>query len=155
MPRRNWKTFRPAGLSEAMEGCLQFALERHNRGVERVADLMGVNRWSLYKWVASGNLPLRLVRPFEHACGCTFVTTWMAASAHRLLIDFPTGRSASPADVHDLQDACNNAVGALIAFARGESTQTETLAAITTAMERLAYEHAQVSTHAQPELELP
>lgn len=154
MARRNWKGYRASNLREAMKACLDFAEDRHNRGTERVADLMGESQWSLYKWVANGNLPLRLVRPFEHACGCQFVTEWMAASAHRLLIEFPTGRRASPADVHDLQDACNGAVGALIAFARGESTQTETLAAITTAMERLAYEHAQVSTHAQPELSL-
>lgn len=138
-----------------MKGCLDFAEDRHNRGAERIADLMGVSVWSLYKWVASGNMPTRLIRPFEHACSCQFVTDWIAASGHRLLIDFPTGRRPAPADVHDLQESCTAAVGALLKFARGESTQTDTLAALRAAMERLAYEHANVAHHAQPELQLP
>jgi hypothetical protein len=154
MRRRNWKAYQPASLQEAIKACTDFALERHNRGVERIADLMGVSTWTLYKWISNGNLPARLIRPFEHACGCHFVTAWIAASAHRLLIEFPTGRVPNPDQVHDVQMACNAAVGALLAFAREQADAPETLAALRTAMECLAHEHANVAQYAQPELPL-
>lgn len=156
MAGRNWKGFRPSGLAEAFEGCSQFAMEKHRRDPQRIADLMGLpSRWAFYKWLANGSMPARLIPMFEHVCGAHFVTAHFAASAHRLLIDFPTGRVPSADDVHALQHACNTAVGAVIAFARGESTTDETLAAIRVAMELLAHEHANVTRHQQPGLDLP
>ena len=43
MSRRNWKTLQPTSLREAMELCKDHARERLNKGVERIADDMGVS----------------------------------------------------------------------------------------------------------------
>ena len=99
MTRRNWKLARPASLTEALRLCVDYAKERHNKGIERIADQMGVSHDSLYKWVASGRLPANLLLGFELACGCHFASTWLALSAGKLVIDMPTGCKASPAEL--------------------------------------------------------
>lgn len=42
MSRRNWKRWQPATLRDALKGCKDFALERHNLSVERIAERMGL-----------------------------------------------------------------------------------------------------------------
>ncbi|MDO5940617.1 hypothetical protein [Burkholderia cepacia] len=75
MSRRNWKRVRPMSLRHALELCKDYAKERHNLSVERIAERMGLaDHWTLYKWFQSGRMPLNLVRPFESACGIDFVT---------------------------------------------------------------------------------
>jgi hypothetical protein len=138
-----------------MKACLNYARAVHHRSVDNVADLMGLpNKWRIYKWVESADLPARYLRGFEHACGCDFITRYMAHSAHRLLIDIPRGRNIDATDLNTLQAITNDAVGALIAFASGKAEAEETLAAITTAMEGLAWHRANVEKHHHPELEL-
>ncbi|GBG03924.1 hypothetical protein AZSI13_32510 [Azospira sp. I13] len=155
MPRRNWKCVLPLSLPHAMELCLDYAREKQNRSVDRVADLMGLaNKWRLYKWIAEGNLPSNLIRPFEHACGTHFVTRYLAYSAHQLLIDIPTGKTASSGDIQVLQEATNAAVGALINFAAGKSDAPDVLATVSTAMEAFAWHRINVEKHSQPELDL-
>jgi hypothetical protein len=96
MPGRNWKRVAPTTLSNAIELCIEFAKEKHNRSVDRIAELIGLaNKYTLYKWIESGKLPAISIRPFEHACGCDFVTRYLAHSAHKLLIDIPS--AARPA----------------------------------------------------------
>ena len=58
MPRTNWKKFHPNSLQDAMEGCTKFALEKHNRGIDRIAGLMGLaSKYTLYKWLGNGRMP--------------------------------------------------------------------------------------------------
>lgn len=155
MRTRNWKLVRPNNLPHAMDLCLQHAREHHNRSVDNVADLMGLpNKWRLYKWVEEANLPSNLLRGFEHACGCDFVTRYLAHSAHRLLIDIPSGRNTSVTDLNTLQAMTTAAVGQLIEFAHGNATAEDVIAATTRAMEGLAWHRANAEKHAQPELEL-
>lgn len=146
---------RPNSLPEAMALCLAHAQQKHNRSVDRVADLMGLpSKWRIYKWVEGADLPLRYLRAFEHACGADFATRYLAHSAHRLLIDIPTGRDIAAADMQTLQGHTNDAVGALLAFAAGSVTADEAIAAITKAMEGLAWHRVNVEKHAEPELDL-
>lgn len=153
MRRRNWKAFRPTSLCEAIEACTQFALERHNRSIDRIADLMGIaSKWTLYKYIQSGGMPARLIPAFEHACGCRFVTAYLGAAAGKLLIDFPTGRTPKAEDIQTVQAACNDAIGALLAFARQDADADSTLEALRHALQLLAHEHANVERHLQPEL---
>ena len=155
MTRRDWKKLRPRSLPHAMELCLAFAKERHNRSAAQVADLMGLpNKWRLYKWVETADMPSRYILAFEHACGIDYMTQYHAHSGRRLLIDIPTGRTMEVEDLHKLQAITNDAVGALIAFASGTCDAEQTIAAITTAMEGLAWHRANVEKHQQPELEL-
>ena len=41
MSRRNWKRVQPGNLRDALRLCKDFALERKNLSVERIADLTG------------------------------------------------------------------------------------------------------------------
>lgn len=155
MSSRNWKKAQASSLPHAMELCLEFARARHNRSVDQVADLMGLpSKWRLYKWVEGADMPARHLRGFEHACGCDFVTRYLAHSAHRLLIDIPTGRHVEAADLHALQEMTNDALGALIAFAAGNVAAEEAIASITRAMEGLAWHRRNAEKFTQPELEL-
>ena len=68
MTRRNWKTFNPRSLRDALEGCKDFAQERHNRSVERIAELAGEeSHWTVYGWMRDGSIPGKKIPAFEHA----------------------------------------------------------------------------------------
>lgn len=154
MSRRNWKRIQPTSLRHALELCKDFAKERHNLSVERIAESMGLtDHWTVYKWIQSGRIPANMIRPYETACGIDYVTRWLAASSGRLLIDIPTGRKADAADMQALQELLNTAVGQLLQFYGGKAEAGDTLAAIQQAMEGLAWHRGNVQKHAQPELD--
>ena len=154
MIRRNWKRIQPTSLRNALELCKDFAKERHNLSVERIAESMGLtDHWTVYKWIQSGRIPANMIRPYETACGIDYVTRWLAASSGRLLIDIPTGRKADAADMQALQELLNTAVGQLLQFYGGKAEAGDTLAAIQQAMEGLAWHRGNVQKHAQPELD--
>lgn len=154
MSRTNWKRMRPTSLRHALELCKDHARERRNLSVERIADEMGItDHWSLYKWIQSGRFPANLIRPYENVCGIDFATRWLVASAGRLMVGIPTGRSASAADIQTLQAVLNDAVGALIGFYASHANADETLGAIQAALETLAAHRGNVVKHAQPELD--
>jgi hypothetical protein len=154
MPGRNWKRVNATSLSNALELCIEFAREKHNRSVATLAELIGLdNKFTLYKWIATGKLPAISIRPFEHACGCDFVTRYLAHSATKLLIDIPVGQVAGVEDLQRLTGSCNVAVGKLIEFYRGEITPEEVAATITIAMEDLAWHRVNVAKGPAPELD--
>ena len=154
MSRRNWKRIQPTSLRHALELCKDFAKERHNLSVERIAESMGLtDHWTVYKWIQTGRIPANMIRPYETACGIDYVTRWLAASSGRLLIDIPTGRKADAADMQALQELLNTAVGQLLQFYGGKAEAGDTLAAIQQAMEGLAWHRGNVQKHAQPELD--
>ncbi|KAB2899861.1 MAG: helix-turn-helix domain-containing protein [Dokdonella sp.] len=154
MRKRAWNHWQPSCLPDAVEGCLGYALDKHRRSVDQVADLVGESKWTVYKWVQSGGIPARKIAGFEHACGAHFVTRYLAASSGKLLVDVPTGRRATPSDIAALQASCTAAVSALIDFSAGRTSAADTHAALTAAMTALASERVQVERHEQPELDL-
>jgi len=138
-----------------MELCLEYARSKHNRSVDGVADLMGQsNKWSLYKWLENGRLPSILIHPFEHACGCTYVTQYLATSAHKLLIDIPSGQPADEAELLALHSDFNAAVDLLAGFYGGKAEAGETLSALTEVMSQIAGHRENVSKAMAPELGL-
>ncbi len=155
MMRRNWKRVHPASLIEALRLCKEFALERHNLSIERIADRMGATHDSLYKWLATGRLPFILLPAFEHACGCHFASEWAAASAGKLVISMPSGRTATQTDMVELNSCFGAALQLLSDFytAPAKADATETLAALTSHLSQVAWHHANVGQHANPELE--
>lgn len=151
---RNWKRYHPSSLPDAMSACLDFARDKHHLSVEQIADLMSLpNKWAIYKWVEGGSLPMIRLRAFEHACRCDFVSRWYVHSGGKLLLDIPTGRSARDTDVIELHEHFNQAMQHLVAFYKGAQDTHETLGALTTLMEELAWHRGNVDKHAQPELE--
>ena len=155
MARRNWNREHPISLRHAMELCVQFAKEKQNQSVERIADLMGeASHYTLYKWMESGRMPAIKIRPFEHACGIDFVTRYLAHSNNKLILPMPTGRKAQHRDLVTLNLTANETVGMILRFQDGERTAEETITAITTLMEDLAHQRGNVKKHQQPDLGL-
>lgn len=154
MSKRNWKRASARSLRHSMELCLEYAKERHNLGVERIADRMGLaSHWTLYKWMESGRLPANLIRPFEHACGCTFVTQYIAASAHKLLIDIPSAKPVVDTDLLALQTGFNEAVNVLARFYKGDAEAPQALGELTRLMADIAAHRAKVAMACTPELD--
>ncbi|MNE67920.1 hypothetical protein D3C80_1635560 [compost metagenome] len=112
------------------------------------------DHWTLYKWISSGRMPAVMIPAYEAACGCNYVTRWMAGAAGKLLIDVPTGRKCSAQDIQELQAQLHAATGALMAFYAGHSDAEATLGSIRNAMEGLGWHHGNVAQHVQPQLEL-
>lgn len=155
MKSRRWKNIQPTSLRHALELCKDYAKEAHNMSVERIAIDMGVtDQWTVYKWLQSGRMPANMIRPYERACGCDYVTRWIAASAGRLTIDVPTGRNCTAQDTQALQELLTTAAGKLLAFYAKTCEADETLAAIQAAMEGLAWHRGNVSQTQHPQLEL-
>ncbi len=156
MSRRNWKRWQPATLRDALKGCKDFALERHNLSVERIAERMGLeDHWALYKWIANGRMPLVLVPAYEHACGINLVSRWMAATDGKLLVDIPKGQQAQAADMVELNTGFAQALQLLTDFYQGgdKADAAATLDALRNHLQQVAAHHHNVAAYATPELE--
>jgi phage terminase Nu1 subunit (DNA packaging protein) len=154
MSKRRWKNRQPSTMQEAIRLCLDYALHKHNRSVARVAELVGVTEWVVYKWMSEGSIPSKRIRPFEFACDSTFVTRYIATSANKLVIDIPNGNASSQDDLLDLQNTLNNSVSLLTRFYRGDAEAADVLQGLTRAMEHLAGHRENVNKHNAPELAL-
>ncbi len=132
-------------------------MSKHRMNIDRIADAMGLSQpWSLYKYIASGAMPCNLIRPFEAACRCNFVTAYLAASTgDHVLIKVPNGRRAGASDIAALQETCNLAVNAVIQFYRGKggNDASGAIAAINTALGSLSHERGHIQQFNQPEFD--
>ena len=143
----------PVSIPHAIELCLEYARLKHNFSVDRVADGMGLaNKWVVYKWMESGRLPALMIRPLEQTCGADFVTRYLSHSAHKLLIDIPSGRRVKPVEINQLQAWFTESVGLLLAFYEGATNQPETMSALNKLMEGVAWHHKNIEQHSQPQL---
>jgi hypothetical protein len=155
MARRSWKNVRPNSLRHAMELCIEHAEQKKNLSKERVSDLMGLSsHWVFYKWLKDGRMPSNLIRPFEHVCGVDFMTQYLAASSHKLLISMPTGHGCGAIEINDLQASFSEAISLLIRFYQSQEKVDETLASLTGLMQDIAFHRENVNRVISPELEL-
>lgn len=143
-----------SSLRMAFEQDKQFALVKHRRGVERIAELMGVPAHVLYKWLETGRMPASLIPAWEHATGGSSVIRYLAGQGHRMLLEIPTGRDLVATDVQGLQRITHEAIGALLGFAEGRTSAEDTMGSLLHAMGALAFHRENVRRSAQPELEL-
>lgn len=155
MTRRNWKMVRPNSAIDALRLCKEYAQEKKNLSIERIADRMGVTHDSLYKWLASGKLPFNLLLSYELTCGCHFASEWAAASAGKVVINIPTGRAVTQGDLVELNTGFGAALQLLADYynAPHKADASETLAALTSHLQQVAWHHANVGQFANPELE--
>lgn len=141
-------------LRMAFEQDKQFALAKHRRSVERIAELMTVPAHILYKWLETSRMPACVIPSWEHATGGASAVRYLAGQGHRMLLDIPTGRDLVATDVQGLQRITHEAIGALLGFAEGRIGADETMGTLLQAMGALAYHRENVRRSAQPELEL-
>ena len=155
MSKRNWKKHRSSSLLEALRDCKDFALQRKQLSVERIATLMGATPDSLYKWLATGRLPTNLIPVYELACGCNYVTDFLAAGANRLVIPIPTGRGVTEQELPEINVSCAQAVQELSAFyGNPAACDTEALLECQRAhLEQVAFHHRNVGRYEAPELD--
>lgn len=155
MSRRDWKRERATSATHAMRLCKEFAQERRQLSVERIADRMGATHDSLYKWLATGRMPLIVIPAYELVCGVNFVSVWLASTGGKLVIDMPTGRKAGAADVMELNTSCAKALPLLTAFYADPATTDvdATLAALREHLELAAFHHRNVAQYQAPQLE--
>lgn len=155
MKRRNWKGVQPTSLRHALELCKDHAADARRLSVERIAERMGEeSHWTVYGWLRDGSIPARKIVAYEHACGCNFVTRWLAACEGNLLVPIPTGRQADADFYLAMQKSFTAAMEHLVQFYAGRAQADDTLAALTTLMEDVAWHHGNVGQYHQPTLEL-
>lgn len=155
MRRRDWKHARAHSLTHALRLCKEFAQDRHNLSVERIADRMGQSHDALYKWLATGRMPAILIPAYEHACGCHFASDWLSASAGRLVVPMPTGRGVAETDLLAVNSSCAAALTLLTRFYAdpAQADLAATTEALRTHLEQVAFHHHNVARYGAPELE--
>lgn len=151
---RSFSQHPATSLRGAFEQDKQFALVKHRRSVERLAELMTVPAHILYKWLETGRMPAAVIPAWEHVTGGSSVIRYLAGQGHRMVLDIPTGRDLVATDVQGLQRITHEAIGSLLGFAEGRTSAEETMATLLQAMGALAYQRENVRRSAQPELEL-
>lgn len=155
MSHCNWKRVQATSLRQALELCKEHAREVKRLSVERIAELMGEeSHWTVYGWLRDGSIPGKKIPAYQHACGCDYITRWLASSDSKLLITVPNGRALVETDVIDLHRDFNAAMEHLVQFYDGDATADDTLAALAQLMRDVAWHQHNVQTYSQPELEL-
>ena len=153
MARRNWNKVSADNISSAMELCLEFAKEKENLSVDRIADRMGLpNKWNIYKWMENGRIPAVELLRFEDACRASFVTKYLATAKDMMLIEMPIGKKVKEVDIMQMHGKFNEAMTLLVNLAAGEASVEETVAALTAFMCDLAYHRENVKKISAPEL---
>jgi phage terminase Nu1 subunit (DNA packaging protein) len=154
MRNRQWKTMRPSNLSEAVELCIEHAAEKKRRPVKVLADLMGVDLKTLYRWLADTSMPLNRIRQFEDFCGVAFVSEYLCmARGDKVVIDIPAGKKAGVTDLAEIQASCSEAVTHLARFYQSGAALEDTVGALTISLTHLAYQRSNVQKSAAPELD--
>lgn len=152
MSRRNSNPV-PTSLRAAFEADKTHALKRRRLGVERLAELLGTTPATLYKWLETDSMPVRVLVAWQHLTGATHVVRYLASRESAVVIDIPVGRAIDADDIHVLQATLNGAVGALLDHGRGQLDRDTTLGKLGVGLESLAWHRANVEKADQPELE--
>jgi hypothetical protein len=150
---RNWNRVIPRNTLEAMRLCKDFAKDKKNLSVERIADRMGVTADNLYSWLGTGKMHLSLVQSYEHICGCTFISDHLAHSQGKLAVKIPNGRAVLDTDFLQMHQSFSQMMGLLSKFYDGKADAAETLNAITEHMQTTAWHRANLEKFDNPELD--
>ncbi|OXI36738.1 hypothetical protein [Burkholderia aenigmatica] len=152
MRKRTWKSLHATSLSEAFELCVEYAAERR-RPAKVLADLMGVELKTMYRWLADTSMPLNRVRQFEEFCGARFISEYLCiADGRRIVIEIPTGRRPGVVDLASLQAAFAEAAAVLCRYYASGREQAEASTALTHAMAHAGYHRENVMKDRAPEL---
>lgn len=151
---RNWKRIVPSSTLEALRLCKDYAKDRRNLSVERIADRMGISADLLYKWLSNGQMHASLIPAYESICGCHYLSDHFAHAHGKLAVSIPTGRDLDDDDLLRMHQSFGAAMTLLADFYVGKASGESTLAALTQHMEATAWHRANVMQHEHPELEL-
>jgi hypothetical protein len=134
--------------------CADHAAEKLRRPPKVLADLMGVELKTYYRWLADSSMPLNRLRQFEAFCGCGYISEYLCVAGGKVVIDIPIGRGASVATLSQAQANSAQAFALLARFYEDKATAEETVEALSVTLSDLAYQRQNVIKHAEPELGL-
>lgn len=87
-------------LDHAIELAKRHAKEQH-RPSKVMADLMGVELKTYYRWLLDNTLPLNRIAQFEALTGSRFISEYLSVlHGDRVVIEIPRGRKGKAADVY-------------------------------------------------------
>ncbi|BBF86308.1 hypothetical protein DLM_2707 [Aquitalea magnusonii] len=122
---------------------------------KRMADLMGVDVKTYYRWMAESSIPLNRVRQFETFCKASHISEYLCtAHGGRVVITIPTGKKTKASDLGEMQGNFGKVVMLLEQFYRDKTDLQETLGALNEVLSQVAYHRENVIKIGQPELEL-
>jgi hypothetical protein len=137
-----------------MQLCVEFATE-NRKPVKVLADLMGVDVKTLYRWLADTSMPINRVRQFETFCGISFVSEYLClAHGDKVVVSIPAGKKTNVLELSALQGLFADAVAFLVKFYQDGSGTEETVAALTETLTQVAYQRSNVLKASAPELDL-
>jgi predicted DNA-binding transcriptional regulator AlpA len=137
-----------------MELCIEFAATKR-RPIKVLADLMGVEVKTLYRWLSDTSMPLNRIRQFETFCGKSFVSEYLCmAQGDKVVVTIPSGKKAGVLELAQVQGAFADAMSKLVRFYESEGDVDETVSAITGTLVQLAYQRENVLKAGTPELDL-
>ncbi len=144
----------PSSLDDAIQ-CQLATAEKLGLVPKRMADLMGVDVKTYYRWMADSSMPLNRLRQFETFCQASHISEYLCtAHGGRVVITIPTGKKAKASDLGEMQANFGRVVMLLEQFYRDQSDLTETIEALTCALSQVAYHRENVIKNGNPELEL-
>jgi len=133
--------------------CVEFASE-HRRPVKVLADLMGVETKTLYRWIADTSIPLNRMRQFESFCGVSLVSEYMVmAQGDKVVVAIPAGRKSDVTELAEVQASFAEAMMLLSRFYRNGESLDSTVDALTRTLSQLAYQRSNVMKAGAPELD--
>ncbi|MFZ6644454.1 hypothetical protein ACO0LO_01955 [Undibacterium sp. TJN25] len=154
MRNKRLKSARPTSLSEAQELCVEFAAE-NRRPIKVIADLMGIEVKTLYRWLADTTMPLNRVRQFEAFCGIAFVSEYLCiAHGDKIVVGIPAGKKSDVTELAELQVTFADAMALLVRFYQSGDALDETIASLTATLTKVAYHRSNVLKNGTPELDL-
>lgn len=118
-----------------------------------MADLMGVELKTYYRWLLDNSMPLNRVAQFEALSGCRHVSEYLCVMhGDRVVIDIPRGRKGKTADIAKVQSQTAEAIALLAKWHEDGSGVEETIASLTQVLSLLAYHRENVKKAETPEL---
>lgn len=152
--KKNIKNAKATSLDEAIALTKQYAKE-HRQPSKVMADLMGVELKTYYRWLLDATMPLNRVPQFERLAGCHFISEYLCVMhGSKVVIDIPRGRRGRPADVARVQGRVAEAIHLLIRFYEEGVGEDEAVAALTETLSVLAFQRENVLKMETPELML-
>lgn len=148
----NPKNAKATSLDHAIALTKRYAKERRLPS-KVMADLMGVELKTYYRWLLDNTMPLNRVAQFEALAGCRFISEYLCVMhGDRVVIDIPRGRKSKTADVAKVQSQVAEAVALLARWYENGSGVDETISALTQVLSVLAYQRENVKKAETPEL---
>jgi len=150
---RRFSTPVPSSLRAAFEADKAHATKHRRLNIERLAELLGTTPATLYKWIETDTMPVKVLLGWQHLTGANHVVRYLASREGAVVVSIPAGRAVDAEDIQVLQATLNGATGAVLDYHRGQCDRDAALGKIGVGLESLAWHRANVEKADQPELE--